>query len=71
MEGIKSVIYGKDNKKNETKTKCQIKKIYIAYFSELKKNKNKSGKISYISKNLIKCKSFTNDISGALSEEKK
>ena len=26
LEGIKSVIYGKDNKKNETKTKCQIKK---------------------------------------------
>ena len=37
LEGIKSVIYGKDNKKNETKTKCQIKKNYIANFSELKK----------------------------------
>ena len=71
LESIKSVIYGKDNKKNETKTKCQIKKYYIANFSELKKNKNQSGKISYISKNLIKFKSFTNDISGALSEEKK
>ena len=72
LESIKSVIYGKDNKKDETKPKCQIKNNTNSKFFGTKKiNKNQSGKISYISENYIKFKSFTNDISGALSEEKK
>ena len=37
LEGIKSVIYGKDNKKNETKTKCQIKKNTYSKFLGTKK----------------------------------
>ena len=78
LEGIKSVMYGKDNKRNETSKKPKCKTI--ANFSELKnldtvheiKKKNKGiGKDKLYIGRFYKFDCFTNVISESLSEEKK
>ena len=71
LEGIKSVMYGKDNKRNETSKKPKCKTI--ANFPELKNFDavHSIGKDNLFIGRFYKFDCFTNVISESLSEEKK